>query len=74
MAESVKKEPEKVVKTTNGNIYTAVNPKQFKESYANTAPGYEELSKGKSVKLDPNNAIVKSWIDNSIIVQSKENK
>jgi len=74
MAESVKKEPEKVEKTTNGNNYTAVNPKQFKESYVNTAPGYEELSKGKSVELDLNNAIVKSWIESSVIVQSKENK
>ena len=74
MTDKVTKEPEKVEKTTNGNTYTARNPKEFKESYVNTAPGYDELSKGKSVKLNPNNAIVKSWIESSVIVQSMENK
>ena len=71
MAESVKKEPEKVVKTTNGNIYTAVNPKQFKEWFTDVKPGYKELSEGMAVELDESDATVKSWLSNKII--KKEN-
>lgn len=65
---------EKVKKTTNKTLYTASNPKQFKESYANTAPGYDELSTGKSVSLDEKLEMVKSWIEGGVIVKSKENK
>ena len=49
--------------------YKAVNPDSFKETYNNNSPKYDELSKGESVELNVNNATVKDWLLNNIIIK-----
>ena len=56
-------------KKTTSTKYKAVNPSQFKEWYTDQAPSYTELSKGESVELNVNNATVKDWLSNNIIIK-----
>ena len=56
-------------KKTTSTKYKAVNPASFKETYNNNSPKYSELSKGESVELNVNNATVKDWLLNNIIIK-----
>ena len=51
--------------------YKAKNPRQFKLTYNDACPGYDELCTGNAIELDTTNKRVKSWIVNNIII--KEN-
>lgn len=56
---------------TGKKKYKAVSAKAFKESFNESAPHYEKLSKGGDVRLDSNDKHVANWLRNNIIEEVK---
>ena len=51
--------------------HKAVSAKKFKESFNETVPYYQKLSKGDEVNLDPNDKHTMNWIENNFIKEVK---
>lgn len=56
---------------TGKKKYKAVSANRFKESFNETAPHYQKLSKGDEVNLDPNDKHTMNWIENNFIKEVK---
>jgi glycerol-3-phosphate O-acyltransferase len=57
--------------TTGKKKYKAVDVMAFKESFNNSTPCYQKLSKGDEVSLDLNSKHVANWLRNNIIKEVK---
>ncbi|MAH47848.1 hypothetical protein CMI37_18650 [Candidatus Pacearchaeota archaeon] len=60
-----------VKKISTKKKYKAVDTARFKESFNDTVPCYEKLSKGDEVNLDPNNKHTTNWLINNFLKEVK---
>jgi hypothetical protein len=56
---------------TGKKKYKAVSANGFKESFNETVPYYQKLSKGDEVSLNPNDKHTINWLANNFIKEVK---